>query len=86
MNDSSHSKAKSAGIGCASALGALVGWFIVSTLLFRFVWGWVVPDVLPGAVEQGLIAESLSWTASAKLGIPIGILGGMIGLNKMSDR
>ena len=28
--------------------------FILSVIVFKFVWGWVVPDLFPGAVDQGL--------------------------------
>ena len=76
---------RKAGVGCAAALGSMVGLFVVSLLVFRFVWGWVMPDVLPGAVEQGLVAESLGWSTSAKLALPIAILGGMFGFHRGSD-
>ena len=76
---------RKAGVGCAAALGSMVGLFVVSLLVFRFVWGWVMPDVLPGAVDQGLVAESLSWSTSAKLALPIAILGGMFGFHRGSD-
>lgn len=76
---------RKAGVGCAAALGSMVGLFVVSLLVFRFVWGWVMPDVLPGAVDQGLVAESLGWSTSAKLALPIAILGGMFGFHRGSD-
>ena len=76
---------RKAGVGCAAGLGSMVGLFVVSLLVFRFVWGWVMPDVLPGAVEQGLVAESLGWATSAKLALPIAVLGGMFGFHRGSD-
>ena len=79
------SRRKSAGVGCAAALGSMVGLFLVSLLVFKFVWPWVIPDVLPGAVDQGLVAESLSWSTAAKLALPIAALGGMFGFHKGSD-
>ena len=76
---------RKAGVGCAAAIGSMIGLFIVSLLVFRFVWGWVMPDVLPGAVDQGLVAESLSWGVSAKLALPVAVLGGMFGFHRGSD-
>ena len=76
---------RKAGVGCAAAIGSMVGLFLVSLIVFRFVWGWVMPDVLPGAVDQGLVAESLSWSTSAKLALPIAVLGGMFGFHRGSD-
>ena len=81
----STSRRKSAGVGCAAGVGSMVGLFIVALLVFKFVWPWVVPDVLPGAVDQGLVAESLSWSTSAKLALPIAVLGGMVGFHRGSD-
>ena len=81
----STSRRKLAGVGCAAGVGSMVGLFIVALLVFKFVWPWVVPDVLPGAVDQGLVAESLSWSTSAKLALPIAVLGGMVGFHRGSD-
>ena len=81
----SSSRRKSAGVGCAAGVGLMVGLFIVALPVFKFVWPWVVPDVLPGAVDQGLVAESLSWSTSAKLALPIAVLGGMIGFHRGAD-
>jgi hypothetical protein len=44
--------------------------------LFKFVWAWVVPDLFPGAVEQGLIAANLTWLASLKLAVLVAVLSG----------
>ena len=81
----STSRRKSAGVGCAAGVGSMVGLFIVALLVFKFVWPWVVPDVLPGAVDQGLVAESLSWSTAAKLALPIAVLGGMVGFHRGAD-
>ena len=79
------SRRKSAGVGCAAALGSMVGLFLVSLLVFKFVWPWVIPDVLPGAVDQGLVAESFSWSTAAKLALPIAVLGGIVGFHRGGD-
>ena len=50
--------------------------FTISVIIFKFVWGWVVPDLFPGAVTQGLISANLSWLAALKLAVLVGVLSG----------
>lgn len=50
--------------------------FVVAVIAFKLVWGWVVPDVFPGAVTQGLVVEDLSWLNAVKLAVLAAILGG----------
>jgi hypothetical protein len=50
--------------------------FVIAMVIFKIVWGWVVPDLFPGAVEQGLIAADLSWLAAVKLAVLVAVLGG----------
>ena len=50
--------------------------FVISLVLFKFVWAWVVPDLFPGAVSQGLINADLTWLAAVKLAVLVGVLGG----------
>jgi hypothetical protein len=50
--------------------------FVISVVLFKFVWAWVVPDIFPGAVTQGLISADLTWLAAVKLAILVAVLSG----------
>jgi uncharacterized protein YqhQ len=50
--------------------------FVISVVLFKVVWAWVVPDLFPGAVTQGLISADLTWLAAAKLAVLVAVLGG----------
>jgi hypothetical protein len=50
--------------------------FVIAAILFKFVWAWVVPDLFPGAVQEGLVAANLSWLASIKLAVLVAVLGG----------
>ena len=50
--------------------------FIIAVVVFKFVWAWVVPDLFPGAVDQGLIAANLTWLASLKLAVLVAVLSG----------
>ena len=50
--------------------------FVISLIVFRFVWGWVVPDLFPGAVAEGLISANLTWLAALKLAVLVAVLSG----------
>jgi uncharacterized membrane protein len=50
--------------------------FVIAIILFKFVWAWVVPDLFPGAVAEGLVAADLTWLASLKLAVLVAVLGG----------
>jgi len=50
--------------------------FDISLVVLKFVWAWVVPDLFPGAVTQGLIIADLTWLASVKLAVLVSVLGG----------
>ena len=41
------------------------------------MWAWTVPDLFPGAVRQGLVAETTSWATAAKLAILLALLAGL---------
>jgi hypothetical protein len=50
--------------------------FVISVIVLKFVWGWVVPDLFPGAVAQDLISANLTWAASLKLAVLVAVLSG----------
>lgn len=51
--------------------------FMVTVIIVKLVWGWVVPDIFPGAVDEGLIAGELTWFDSVKLAILVAVLSGI---------
>ena len=51
--------------------------FVLALFLIKILWTWTVPDLFPGAVEQGLVAKSISWLTAVKLAIFIGVLSGI---------
>ena len=57
-------------------LVTIVVTFVIAVILFKFVWAWVVPDLFPGAVAQGLVAADLTWLASLKLAVLVAVLSG----------
>ncbi len=50
--------------------------FVIMVVVLKFVWAWVVPDLFPGAVTQGLISADLTWLAALKLAVLVAVLSG----------
>jgi len=64
-------------------VGVIVGALIVACLVFiaalflvKLLWAWTIPELFPGAVEQGLVAGSISWLTAMKVAIFIAVLAG----------
>ena len=51
--------------------------FVIFLFVIKALWAWTVPDLFPGAVKQGLVAETISWGTAAKLAIFLAILAGL---------
>ena len=56
--------------------------FIVALFLVKILWAWTIPDLFPGAVEQGLIAKEISWYTSLKVAIFVAALAGIAGIRR----
>ncbi|MHC4563928.1 MAG: hypothetical protein ACYS8X_14315 [Planctomycetota bacterium] len=69
---------KVAGIIVAGVAVACVA-FVAVLLLIKLLWAWTVPDLFPGAVEQGLVAKSISWLTAVKIAIFVAVLSGIAG-------
>ena len=63
-------------ISWTTILVTVVMTFVLSVVVFKFVWAWVVPDLFPGAVTQGLINADLTWLAALKLAVLVAVLSG----------
>ena len=59
------------------ALAAVL--LVIALLLIKVMWAWTVPDLFPGAVQQGLVAREITWYAAFKLAIFVAVLGAFIG-------
>jgi len=64
----------------AGVLTVIFGVLIVVLFLVKILWAWTIPDLFPGAVEQGLIAQEISWYASLKVAIFVAVLAGIAGI------
>ena len=61
-------------------LFVFVAVFVLALLLVKVLWGWVIPDLFPGAVCQGLVSGHISWFTSLKLAIFIALLAAVTGI------
>ena len=59
-----------------------LGIIAAAFLIIKFLWAWTIPDLFPGAVEQGLVAAEISWLTSFKLAIFFATLTGAVKVNK----
>ncbi len=66
-------------------LALAVGGFVLALLLVKLLWAWTIPDLFPGAVEQGLIARSVSWFTALKIAIFVAVLAGLAGARKAKE-
>ena len=58
-----------------------LGVVVLSFFLIKLLWAWTIPDLFPGAVEQGLVATEISWLTSFKLAVFFGLLTGAVKAN-----
>ena len=62
-------------------LALIVGVFVITFLVIKWLWAWTIPDLFPGAVETGLIAKEISWFTSFKLAIFLTVITGIVKSN-----
>jgi len=67
------------------ALALMVLSLLVALFVLKILWAWTIPDLFPGAVEQGLIVKSISWLTSLKLAILVVVFAGIAGARKGRD-
>jgi len=51
--------------------------FVVVLFLVKALWAWTIPDLFPGAVQQGLVAGSISWVTAIKVALFVAVLSGL---------
>jgi hypothetical protein len=60
----------------------ILGVFMLALLLIKLVWPWTIPDLFPGAVNQGLIAREITWYTSFKLAVFVAVMAGIAGSSR----
>ncbi|HAD81086.1 MAG: hypothetical protein A2509_07905 [Candidatus Edwardsbacteria bacterium RIFOXYD12_FULL_50_11] len=64
------------------ALALMIISLVVALFIVKILWAWTIPDLFPGAVEQGLVVKSISWLTSLKLAILVVVFAGIAGVRK----
>ena len=68
-------------IAAVPGLLALVALVLVAALLVvKLLWAWTIPDLFPGAVEEGLVGGSISWLTAFKVALFTAVMAGMAGV------
>jgi hypothetical protein len=57
----------------------------VTLLLLKLLWVWTIPDIFPGAVEEGLVAKTISWYTAFKLAMFMAVTGGLMGMRNVTQ-
>ncbi len=52
---------------------------VIMLLVVKLLWAWTIPDLFPGAVQQGLIAETISWWTAFKVALFVAVMAGLAG-------
>jgi hypothetical protein len=63
-------------------LAVAFGVLVLVLLLVKALWAWTVPDLFPGAVEQGLVARTISWLTAFKVGVFVAVLAAVAGARR----
>jgi hypothetical protein len=63
----------------------IAGYIIIVLLLVKLLWVWTIPDLFPGAVEQGLVAGEISWITAFKVAVFVAVLAGLAGVRRGSE-
>lgn len=71
------SKSAAVVAGIVGIVGIVCIVFAVGLLVIKALWAWTVPDLFPGAVQQGLVAGSISWGTAAKVALFMAVFGGL---------
>lgn len=68
--------------GITALLAIIAAFFVLFLILIKVLWGWVIPDIFPGAVEQGLVAETITLGTAGKLAIFLAVVTAIGGSKK----
>ena len=66
----------------SGTLALIAVYAVIVLLLVKLLWAWTIPDIFPGAVEQGLIAGSISWYTAFKIAVFVAVLAGLAGVRR----
>jgi len=66
----------------SGTLALIAVYVVIVLLLVKLLWAWTIPDIFPGAVEQGLMVGSISWYTAFKIAVFVAVLAGLAGVRR----
>jgi len=60
----------------------VVIFFILGVFIIKLLWVWTIPEIFPGAVEQGLIAKNIKWFSALKLSVLFSLIATVARISK----
>jgi CDP-diglyceride synthetase len=72
-------------IAITGVLALIAVYAVIVLLMVKLLWAWTIPDIFPGAVEQGLIAGSISWYTAFKIAVFVAVLAGLAGVRRSRE-
>ena len=66
-------------IAIPGILALIAVYVVIALFLVNYSLAWTIPDLFPGAVAQGLVAEPISWHTAFKVAIFVAVLAGLAG-------
>lgn len=69
----------------SGTLALIAVYALIVLLLVKLLWAWTIPDIFPGAVEQGLMAGSISWYTAFKIAVFVAVLAGLAGVRRSRE-
>ena len=55
---------------------------VIMLLVVKLLWAWTIPDLFPGAVQEGLIARTITWWTAFKVAIFVAVMAGLAGVRR----
>ncbi len=68
--------------GIPSIVLLVAGTFVLGIFLIKWFWMWTIPELFPGAVASGAVAEHISWWTALKLSVLVALLAAITNVSK----
>jgi hypothetical protein len=60
----------------------IIIFFVIGIFVIKILWAWTIPEIFPGAVEQGLIVKNIKWFSALKLSVLFSLIATIARISK----
>jgi len=60
----------------------IILFFVIGIFVIKILWAWTIPEIFPGAVEQGLIVKNIRWFSALKLSVLFSMIATVARISK----